>query len=94
MFWFKSKKKHYYEKKFSLQNINRQKTKRGRLFFVTELKMISNIHTEAKHSSLDLFEKTSVFVTFDGTFYHKRKPVYCTNGSILEFEFAGDRNNF
>ena len=50
--------------------------------------------TEATHSSLDLFEKPSLLVTFDGSFCQKLGPVYSPNGPMLEFEVAGDRNNF
>ena len=50
--------------------------------------------TEATHSSLDLFEKTALLVTFDGSFCQKVWPVYSPNGPMLEFEVAGDRKNF
>ena len=50
--------------------------------------------TEATHSSLDLFEKPALLVTFDGSFCQKVGPVYSPNGPMLEFEVAGDRNNF
>ena len=57
--------------------------------------MIANLlSTEATHSSLDLFEKPSRLVTFDGSFCQKLGPVYSPNGPMLEFEFAGNRNNF
>ena len=57
--------------------------------------MIANfLPSEATHSSLDLFEKPSVLVTFDGSFCQKLGPVYSPNGPMLEFEVAGDRNNF
>ena len=49
---------------------------------------------EATHSSLDLFEKPALLVTFDGSFCQKFGPVYSPNGPMLEFEVAGDRNNF
>ena len=49
---------------------------------------------EATHSSLDLFEKPALLVTFDGSFCQKLGPVYSPNGPMLEFEVAGDRNNF
>ena len=53
--------------------------------------MIGNmLPTEATHSSLDLFEKPALLVTFDGSFCQKVGPVYSPNG----FEVAGDRNNF
>ena len=57
--------------------------------------MIANLlQTEATHSSLDLIEKPSLLVTFDGIFCQKLGPVYSPNCPMLEFEFAGDRNNF
>ena len=57
--------------------------------------MIGNmLPTEATHSSLDLFEKPALLVTFDGSFCQKVGPVYSPNGPMLEFEVAGDRNNF
>ena len=49
--------------------------------------------SEATHSSLDLFEKPSLLVTFDGSFLSTFWPS-CPNGPMLEFEVAGDRNNF
>ena len=57
--------------------------------------MIANLlPSEAVHSSLDLFEKPSLLVTFDGSFCQKLGPVYSPNGPMLEFEVAGDRKNF
>ena len=50
--------------------------------------------TEATHISLELFEKPAVLVTFDGSFYQKVGLVYSPNGPMLEFEVAGERNNF
>ena len=57
--------------------------------------MIANLlPSEATHSSLDLLEKPSLLVTFDGSFCQKLGPVYSPSGPMLEFEVAGDRNNF
>ena len=57
--------------------------------------MIANLlPSEATHISLGLFEKPSLLVTFDGSFCQKLGPVYSPNGPMLEFEVAGDRNNF
>ena len=57
--------------------------------------MIGNmLTTEAIHSSLDLFQKPALLETFDGSFCQKVGPVYIPNGPMLEFEVAGDRNNF
>ena len=50
--------------------------------------------TEATDSSLDLFEKPALLVTFDGSFCQKVGSVYSPNGPMLEFEVTGDRNNF
>ena len=57
--------------------------------------MIANLlPSEATQSSLDLFEKPSLLVTFGGSFGQKLGPIYSPNGPMLEFEVAGDRNNF
>ena len=54
--------------------------------------MIGNmLPTEATHSSLDLFEKPALLVTFDGSFCQKVGPVYSPNGPMPEFEVAKDR---
>ena len=50
--------------------------------------------TWTTHSSLDLFEKPALLVTFDGSLCQKVVPVYSLNGPMLEFEVAGDRKNF
>ena len=54
----------------------------------------SDFLNEATHSSLDLFEKPALLVTFDGSFCQKLGPVYSPDGPMLEFEVTGDRNNF
>ena len=57
--------------------------------------MIGNmLPTEATHSSLDLFEKPALLVTFDGRFCQQVGPVHSPNGTMLEFEVVGDRINF
>ena len=57
--------------------------------------MIGNmLPTEATHSSSDFFENPALLVTFNGSFCQKVGPVYSPNGPMLEFEVAGDRNNF
>ena len=64
-------------------------------FFLPDSTMIANmLRSEATHSSLDLFEKPSLSVIFDGSFCQKLGPSYSPNGPMLEFEVAGDRNNF
>ena len=50
--------------------------------------------TEAAHSSLDLFEKPPLLVTFENAFTQKTGPSYSPDGPMLEFEVLGDRNNF
>ena len=52
------------------------------------------IPSEATHSSLDLFAKPHLPVTFDQAFEQKTGPLYCPTGFSLEFEIVGDRNNF
>ena len=52
------------------------------------------IPSEATHSSMDLFEKPPLLVTFDQSFEQKIGPLYSPSGSSLEFEMVGDRNNF
>ena len=57
--------------------------------------MIFNLlPTEATCSSLDLFEKPSLLVTFKKAFTQKIGPSYSPDGPMLEFEVLGDRNNF
>ena len=57
--------------------------------------MISDlIPTEATHSSLDLFEKPPLIVTFENAFTQKNGPSYWPDDPMLEFEVLGDRNNF
>ena len=57
--------------------------------------MIANlILNEAIHSSLDLFEKETLLITFENAFDQKIRPVYSPNGPVLEFEITGDRNTF
>ena len=57
--------------------------------------MVCNlIPSQATHSSLDLFEKTPLLVTFENAFIQKIGPSYSPDGPMLEFEVLGDRNNF
>ena len=57
--------------------------------------MIANLlPNETTHSSLDLFEKQPLLITFENAFDQKIGPVYSPNGPMLEFEITGDRNNF
>ena len=49
--------------------------------------MVANLlPNEATHSSLDLFEKPALLVTFDGSFCQKLGPVYSPDAPMLEFE--------
>ena len=59
-------------------------------------KMRANIviPSEATHSSLDLFEKAPLLVTFDQALEQKTGPLYSPTRSSLKFEIVGDRNNF
>ena len=60
-----------------------------------DCEMISNlIPAEATHSSLDLFEKPPLLVSFEIAFTQKNGPSYSPDGPMLEFEVLGDRNNF
>ena len=68
---------------------------RNRYNFFIRYKMISNlIPTEATHSSLDLFEKPPLLVTFENAFTQKIVPFCSPDSPMLEFEVLGDRNNF
>ena len=63
--------------------------------FFSKINMISKLlPNNATHSSLNLFEKPALLVTFDGSFCQKMVPVYSHDGPMLEFEVIGDRNNF
>ena len=48
----------------------------------------------ATHTTLDLFEKQPLLVTFDNAFTQKVGPSYSPDSPMLEFEVMGDRNNF
>ena len=57
--------------------------------------MIANLlPNEATRSSLDLFEKQPLLITFENAFDQKIGPVFSPNGPKLEIEITGDRNNF
>ena len=57
--------------------------------------MITNLlPAEATHSTLDLFEKQPLLITFDNAFTQKVGPSYSPDGPILEFEVFCDWNNF
>ena len=57
--------------------------------------MITNLlPAEATHTTLDLFEKQPLLITFDNAFTQKVGPSYSPDGPMLEFEVLGDRNNF
>ena len=52
------------------------------------------IPSQAAHSSMDLFEKHPLLVTFDQAFEQKTGPLCSPTGSSLEFKILGDRNTF
>ena len=53
--------------------------------------MIANLlPNEAIHSSLNLFEKQPLLITFEKAFEQKIGPVYSPNGPMFEFEITGD----
>ena len=57
--------------------------------------MISNLlPTEATHSSLGLFEKPPLLITFENAFTRKIGLSYPPDDPMLELEVLGDRNNF
>ena len=60
------------------------------IFFQTK-KIANLLPNEATHSSLDLFEKQPLLITFENAFDQKIGPVYLPNGPMLEFEITGDR---
>ena len=56
--------------------------------------MITNLlPAEATLTTLDLFEKQPLLITFDNAFTQKIGPSYSPDGPMLEFEVLGDRNN-
>ena len=60
-----------------------------------KVKMITNLlPAEATPTTLDLFEKQHLLITFDNAFTQKVGPSYSPDGPMLEFEVLGDRNNF
>ena len=48
---------------------------------------------ESPHSSLHIFERPPLSITFNTSFEQKIGPVYAPNGPTLEFEVIGDRTN-
>ena len=57
--------------------------------------MITNLlPAEATHTTLDLFEKQPLLITFDNAFTQKVGPSYSPDEPMLEFEVLGDRNKF
>ena len=87
------KSKHSSKKQKPLRNQNANRDV-GPVSF-QKSKMLHNIlPLEASHSSLDIFERSPVLITFDSSFEQKIGPSYSSNGPTLEFEVVGDRNNF
>ena len=59
------------------------------------VEMLPNVlPLEASHSSLDIFERSPVLITFESSFEQKISPIYSPNGPSLDFEVVGDRNYF
>ena len=57
--------------------------------------MITNLlPAEATHTTLDLFEKQPLLISFENAFTQKVGPSYSPDGPMLEFEVLSDRNNF
>ena len=57
--------------------------------------MITNLlPAEATHTTLYLFEKEPLLIVFDRGFTQIVGPSYSPDGSMLEFQVLGDRNNF
>ena len=50
--------------------------------------------SEATQSSLDLFEKPPLLVTFENAFKQNIGPFYSPDGPMLELEVLGDLNSF
>ena len=48
----------------------------------------------AAYSSLDIFERSAVLITFVFSFEKQTGPTYAPYGSTIEFEVVGDQNNF
>ena len=48
---------------------------------------------EASHSSLDIFERAPLLITFDSSFEQRIGPLYAPNGPTLEFVVTGERIN-
>lgn len=49
---------------------------------------------EATHSSLDIFEKAPLLITFENSFDQKVGSSYSSDGPSIEFVVVSDRNNF
>ena len=49
---------------------------------------------EATHSSLDIFERSPLLISFDSSFEQKIGPSYSPNGPTIDFEVVGNRNYF
>ena len=57
--------------------------------------MLPNVlPVEASHSSLDIFERAPLLITFDSSLEQRNGPLYAPNGPTLEFVVTGDRTNF
>ena len=48
--------------------------------------MLPNVlPVEASHSSLDIFERAPLLITFDSSFEQRIGPLYAPNGPTLEY---------
>ena len=57
--------------------------------------MITNLLPfDATHTTLDVFEKPPLLVTFKNAFTQKIGPPFSPDGPVLEFQVICDRNNF
>ena len=73
----------------------KKKLEKSVKFLFTSKKMIPNVlPVEASQSSLDIFERPPLLITFDTSSEQKIGPVYAPNGPTLEFEVVGDRTIF
>ena len=56
--------------------------------------MLPNVlPVEASNSSLDIFERAPLLITFHSSFEQRIGPLYAPNGPTLELVVTGDRNN-
>ena len=78
------------------QGIRKKKplTRNRSNFFIKFKKFTNLLPAEATHTTLDLFKKQPLLITFDNAFTQKVGPSYSSDGLMLEFEVLGNRNIF